>query len=311
MPETHRSDGAALHESRPRAEDVHLLNVFYFSLIHLLPLGAFFSCVTRASVAACLVLYLVRIFFITAGYHCYFSHRAFRAGRIVQLVLALGAQSSGQGSALKWAATHRHHHAHSDSPADLHSPEQRGFWYSHMGWLFNQHYERVISSRPKDLTKFPELRWLDRYYYLPLIVLAALTFALLGWPGLFLSFGLSTVLTFHATFCVNSLCHMFGTRRYDVPDDSRNNWFVAIIMLGGGWHNNHHRHPRSARQGIFWWEIDVTYYVLRALACFHVVRNICEPAARLRYTDGGSAVSLLNPKPGGSVTKIDVKAGRS
>lgn len=294
MPEAHRSGRAASPESPPLTEDVHLLNVFYFSVIHLLPLGAIFSGVTRASVVACLVLYFVRIFFITAGYHCYFSHRAFQAGRIVQLILALGAQSSGQGSALKWAATHRHHHANADSPVDLHSPDQRGFWYSHMGWLFSRRYERVISSRPRDLTKFPELVWLDRYYYLPVIVLAALTGALLGWPGLFVSFGLSTVLTFHATFCVNSLCHMFGTRRFDVSDDSRNNWFVALIMLGGGWHNNHHRHPRSARQGILWWEIDITYYVLRALACFHVVRNICEPAARMRYAGRRSAVGVTS-----------------
>src|SRR5215212_3984774 len=135
MPESRRSKRAALPESQTGADGVYLLNVFYFSLVHLLPLGAFFSGVTRASVVACVVLYFVRIFFITAGYHCYFSHRAFKAGRAVQLILALGAQSSGQGSALKWAATHRHHHANADSPADLHSPDQRGFWYSHMGWL--------------------------------------------------------------------------------------------------------------------------------------------------------------------------------
>jgi stearoyl-CoA desaturase (delta-9 desaturase) len=285
MPEAHRRSSAAPPEPQTGEGDVHLVNVFYFALIHLLPLGAVFSGVTRASVVACVVLYFVRIFFITAGYHCYFSHRAFQAGRVMQFILALGAQSSGQGSALKWAATHRHHHATSDSPADFHSPDQRGFWYSHMGWLLNLRYEHVITSRPKYLTKFPELVWLDRYYYLPLIGLAALTWAFLGWPGLFLSFGLSTVLTFHATFCVNSLCHMFGTRRYDVPDDSRNNWFVAIIMLGGGWHNNHHRCPRSARQGLLWWEIDITYYVLRALAYFHLIRDIYEPASRTRYAN--------------------------
>lgn len=280
MPEPHRSSRAVLPESQADADELHLLNVFYFSFIHLLPLGAFFSGVTRASVVACLALYLARIFFITAGYHCYFSHRAFKAGRTVQLILALGAQSSGQGSVLKWAATHRHHHANADSPDDLHSPDPRGFWYSHMGWLFEQRYERIISSRPKDLAKFPELMWLDRYYYLPMIVLGVLVAATLGWPGLFISFGLSTVLTFHATFCVNSLCHMFGTRRYEIADDSRNNWFVALVMLGGGWHNNHHRCPRSARQGVVWWEVDITYYILRALACFHLIRDIYEPAAR-------------------------------
>jgi stearoyl-CoA desaturase (Delta-9 desaturase) len=305
MPEFHQRSRVALLESQPRTEGVHLVNAFYFSLIHLLPLGALFSGVTRSSLIACAALYFVRIFFITAGYHCYFSHRAFRAGRAVQFVLALGAQSSGQGSALKWAATHRHHHANADSPADLHSPEQRGFWYSHIGWLLDQRYERVISSRPKDLTKFPELMWLDRYYYLPMIVLAVAVASSLGWPGLFVGFGLSTVLTFHVTFCVNSLCHMFGTRRYDNSDDSRNNWFVALVMLGGGWHNNHHRCPRSARQGLLWWELDVTYYVLRALAFFHVIRDIYEPAAHTRgaYGDAHLMTGATCPKgksPGGT-----------
>jgi stearoyl-CoA desaturase (Delta-9 desaturase) len=297
MPAAHRRTRAPRPVPQTGAGDVHLVNVFYFSFIHLLPFGAFFSGVTLSSVVACLVLYFVRIFFITAGYHCYFSHRAFRAGRVIQLILALGAQSSGQGSALKWAATHRHHHATADSPADLHSPDQRGFWYSHMGWLFNQRYEHVTSSRPKYLTKFPELVWLDRYYYLPIVVLAVLAGVSLGWPGLFVSFGLSTVLTFHATFCVNSLCHMFGTRRYDVADDSRNNWFVALVMLGGGWHNNHHRCPRSARQGILWWEIDMTYYVLRALGYFHVIRDIYEPAARTRYANSDSAAGITTSTP--------------
>jgi stearoyl-CoA desaturase (delta-9 desaturase) len=295
MPESHQSGRAAPPESRPRDGDLHLLNVFYFAAVHLLPFGALFSGVTRPSVVACVALYFVRIFFITAGYHCYFSHRAFKAGRAVQFVLALGAQTSGQGSALKWAAAHQHHHANSDSPADLHSPARSGFWYSHMGWLFDLRYERVVTSRPKYLMKFPELVWLDRYYYLPTIALAVAAGACLGWPGLFVSYGLGTVLTFHATFCVNSLCHMFGTRRFDVSDDSRNNWFVALIMLGGGWHNNHHRYPHSARQGILWWEIDVTYYVLRALAFFHLIRDIYEPtAARAIRANGGHVAGVAS-----------------
>lgn len=294
MTEPHRQGRSAVLESQPRRDAVHLVNVFYFSAVHLLPFGALLSGVTRSSVIACIVLYTVRIFFITAGYHCYFSHRAFKTSRAVQLLLALGAQSSGQGSVLKWAATHHHHHATSDSPGDLHSPMQGGFWYSHMGWLFNQRYEHVITSAPKYLTRFPELVWLGRYYYLPMIALAGVVWALLGWPGLFVSYGLSTVLAFHATFCVNSLCHMFGTRRYDTSDDSRNNWFVAIVMLGGGWHNNHHRCPRSARQGLLWWEIDVTYYVLRILAYCHLVWDVYEPPRRrIRTPERRSAADVL------------------
>lgn len=294
MPESREQSRAALRGSQPQADALYLPNVCYFSVIHLLPLGAFFSGVTRSSIVACFVLYTVRIFFITAGYHCYFSHRAFKASRAFQFILALGAQSSGQGSVLKWAATHHHHHANSDSAADLHSPRQRGFWYSHMGWLFNRRYEYVISSYPKGLTKFPELVWLNRYYYLPTVALAAVAWASLGWAGLFVSYGLSTVLTFHATFSVNSLCHMFGTRRYDTPDDSRNNWFVALVMLGGGWHNNHHRCPRSARQGLLWWEVDITYYVLRLLAYSNIIWDVFEPPPpRIRDEKGSGAKGLL------------------
>lgn len=290
MPEPHRKGRAALAGWRPEWEDVHLTNVIYFSVLHLLPFGAIFSGVTRSSLVACFVLYTVRIFFITAGYHCYFSHRAYKTSRVIQFILALGAQTSGQGSVLKWAATHQHHHANADAQTDLHSPVQRGFWYSHMGWLFNQRYEYVINSYPKNLTKFPELMWLNRFYYLPMTVLAILVWAFLGWPGLFVGFGLSTVLCFHATFCVNSLSHLFGTRRYDTLDDSRNNWFVALIMLGGGWHNNHHRHPRSARQGNRWWEIDVTYYGLKILALFHIIWDMHEPASpRVRSADGSGS----------------------
>ncbi len=280
MPTSHTVNQSALFKLKPEWDAVHQLNIFYFSLLHILPLCAFLSGVNRSSIIACFVLYTVRILFVTAGYHIYFSHCGFKTNRIFQLILAIGAQTSGQGSALKWAATHHYHHANSDSPTDLHSPKQRGFWYSHMGWLFNQRYEYVISSFPKYLTKFPELVWLDRYYFLPTIVLAIVVGAFLGWPGLFVGYGLSTVLGFHATFSVNSLAHLYGTRRFNTPDDSRNNWFVSLVMLGGGWHNNHHRDPRSARQGIVWWEIDITYYVLRLLAFSHIISDLREPMSQ-------------------------------
>ena len=140
--------------------------------------------------------------------------------------------------------------------------------------------QRVAAGLGIDL-EAPDVQKEELCFGVPYVIPVADARRLGGaWPGLFVSFSLSTVLTFHATFCVNSLCHMFGTRRYDNSDDSRNNWFVALVMLGGGWHNNHHRCPRSARQGILWWEVDVTYYVLRALACFHLIRDIYEPAAR-------------------------------
>lgn len=280
MPEPHRKDRSALLKVPQEFDHIHLRNVLYYAFFHTMPVLTIFSGVTRSSVISCFVLYIVRIFFITAGYHCYFAHRSFRTSRPFQLLLAIGAQTSGQGGVVQWAAAHHYHHAHSDDEIDLHSPRQRGFWYSHIGWLFNGRYENLISSYPRYLTKFPELVWLDRYYYLPTITLAVVVWVLLGWPGLFLGYGLSTLLTFHATFSVNSLCHLFGTRPYETADDSRNNWFVSLVMLGGGWHNNHHRYPRSARQGLRWWEIDITYYALRLLGSCHIIWDVYEPRVR-------------------------------
>lgn len=255
-------------------------NIVYFSALHLLPLGALITGAGAAELVAAGALYWIRIWFVTAGYHCYFSHRAFETSRAFQLVLAIGAQASGQGSVLRWATAHRYHHANSDRASDLHSPHGRGLWHAHMGWLLRTRYLAPSTPRPGPLTRFPELRWLDRHPNVPPAALALLALLAFGLPGLFVVYGLGTVLVYHATFTVNSLAHRFGARPYETPDRSRNNWFVALIMLGGGWHNNHHRFPRSARQGLAWWELDVTYYVLLGLARLGIVRALREPGLK-------------------------------
>jgi stearoyl-CoA desaturase (delta-9 desaturase) len=248
-------------------------NIAYFAALHLLPFGALITGAGASVFVAAAALYLVRVWFVAAGYHCYFSHRAFTTSRAFQLVLAIGAQTSAQGSALRWASAHREHHAHADEAGDLHSPRQRSLWYAHIGWLLRTGY--VERSRPRGaLLRYPELVWLDRYQYVPPLALAAALTIAFGWPGLFIGYGLSTVAVYHATFAVNSLAHRFGSQPYATGDDSRNNWFVALIMLGGGWHNNHHRYPRSARQGLRWWEVDPTYLGLRVLRQLRVVSAI-------------------------------------
>jgi stearoyl-CoA desaturase (delta-9 desaturase) len=260
---------------RTVADDrLFLRNVIWFGSMHLLPLGALFTGAPASVWSAAAILYWVRIWFVTAGYHCYFSHRSFKTGRAFQFVLALGAATSGQGSALRWAAAHRYHHAYSDRDLDLHSPVKRSFWYAHMGWLFNTRYLAPSEPRSGPFVRYPELVWLDRHSNVPTFTLMGATLLLWGLPGLFIAFGLSTILVYHATFTVNSLAHVFGSRRYPTTDDSRNNWFVALIMLGGGWHNNHHRYPQSARQGIKWWEWDPTYYALVALSWVGIVWDI-------------------------------------
>jgi stearoyl-CoA desaturase (delta-9 desaturase) len=257
-----------------QSEPLYLRNIIYFSCLHVLPFGALVTGADAGVFVAALALYLIRVWFVTAGYHCYFSHRAFEAGRVFQLVLAIGAQASGQGSALRWAAAHRYHHANADLPTDLHSPNEHSLWYAHMGWLFRTRYLDRAQPRANGFLQFPELVWLDRHPHVPPLTLAAVMLLVFGWPGLFIGYALSTVLVYHATFAVNSLAHRFGTRPYATPDHSRNNWFVALIMLGGGWHNNHHRHPRSARHGLRWWELDVPYQVLVVLGWLGIVSAI-------------------------------------
>jgi len=227
-----------------------------------------------------LVLFWGRTFAMTAGYHRYFSHRSFKTSRVGQFVLAFSAQACSQRGALWWAAHHRHHHKYSDTKRDIHSPVQYGFWHSHMGWLYDDNGAtdyRVV----KDLARYPELVILNRLWWLPPIAAAAAVAAIWGWPGLLVGFTLSTVLLWHSTFTINSLAHVWGKRRYQTSDTSRNNWILALLTMGEGWHNNHHHFMGSARQGFFWWEIDVTYYILRALAVVGLVWDIKEPPARV------------------------------
>ena len=227
--------------------------------------------------ALALALYVARMFFVTAGYHRYFSHRSFRTSRWFQFVLAFGAQTALQRGVLWWAAKHRQHHKHSDQEGDVHSPVRDGFWYAHLGWSTSPTSGAVDRSKVRDLSQYPELRVLDRLKHAPGILLAIVLFAIGGAPALVWGFFVSTVLLWHGTFTINSLAHVIGTRRYATTDQSRNHWFLALITLGEGWHNNHHHYMASARQGFFWWEIDLTYYGLRALEAIGVVWDVRRP----------------------------------
>jgi stearoyl-CoA desaturase (delta-9 desaturase) len=225
----------------------------------------------------CGVLYFARMFGITAGYHRYFSHRSYKTNRIFQFVLACLGCSAFQKGPLWWAAHHRQHHRHSDTQQDVHSPHARGFWWSHVGWILAGDYEETNWPAIRDWKRYPELRWLNRNHWVPGIALAGLCWLLGGWSALVWGFFLSTLLLFHATFAVNSFCHLFGVRRYPTADASRNNLLVAIITLGEGWHNNHHHYQSSANQGFFWWEIDVTYYVIKLLSLAGLVWDVRKP----------------------------------
>ena len=258
-------------------DDVIYPSAIPFLLVHVACLAAIWSGITWQAVVICVTLYWVRLFAITAGYHRYFSHRAFATSRIFQFALAFLAQSSAQKSVLWWASKHRHHHLHSDTEEDVHSPRRKGFIYSHVGWIFAPKHDATDFEKVPDLARYPELVWLHRLELAPAVSLAAFCFLIGGWSGLVVGFLWSTVLVYHGTFCINSLAHVSGSKRYVTGDDSRNNWLLALITMGEGWHNNHHAYQSSARQGFLWWEIDATFYILKALSWIGIVWDLKMP----------------------------------
>lgn len=246
------------------------------------------------AIAIAVAFYAVRMFAITAFYHRYFSHRAFKTSRSLQFAFAFLGSSAVQRGPLWWASHHRMHHRHSDGESDVHSPIRRGFWWSHVGWLLAQGNFRTRHELVRDLARFPELRFLDRFDSLvPLLLipgfyglgeLLAAFAPTLGTNGpQLLVFGvcISTVLLYHMTFSINSIAHRFGSRRFDTSDESRNNPLLALFTLGEGWHNNHHRYPGAARQGFRWWELDISWYLLRLMRALGLVWNLKPVPAQL------------------------------
>ncbi len=252
----------------------NLLTIPFWGVHILAIVGIAITGFSWAGVLLALALYVPRMFFVTGGYHRYFSHRSFKTSRWFQFVLALGATFTAEKGPLWWAAHHRIHHKLSDHPGDIHSVVQSGFWWSHMGWILSRDLEDTDLSRIKDFAKYPELRWLNTYWMIPAVAAGVITFLIGGFFALVWGFALAQLLCWHGTFTINSLSHLWGARRYATEDDSRNNPVLAIVTMGEGWHNNHHHYQVSARQGFFWWEWDPTYYALRALAVFGIVWDL-------------------------------------
>jgi stearoyl-CoA desaturase (delta-9 desaturase) len=265
-----------------------------FVLVHLACFGAIWSGVTWQALVICVTLYWLRIFAIGAGYHRLFSHRAYSTSRAFRFILAFLCQSTAQKSVLWWAAKHRHHHLHSDTDLDVHSPRHTGFLYSHVGWIFSRRHDGFDEATVADLARYPEMRWLHKFELLPAVVLALLCFLIAGWSGLFVGFFWSTVLVYHATFCINSLAHVSGSKRYVTGDDSRNNWLLAVFTMGEGWHNNHHAFQSSVRQGFRWWEIDPTFYILKALSWVGVVWDLRSPPEQILRNEQRLGASVIN-----------------
>lgn len=265
-----------------------------FIILHVGCLGLIWVGWSPVAVIVAIALYLIRMFAVTGIYHRYFCHKAFRTSRVTQFIFALIGLTAVQRGPLWWSAVHRHHHAHSDEEHDAHSPVKKGFLWSHIGWLTSSRNFPTDYSRVKDLAKFPELVFLNRFDLIgPLILALGLYFfgwglevwdPFLGTSGMQMlvwGFFVSTVFVFHATCSVNSFAHTLGNKRFETGDESRNSLILALITLGEGWHNNHHHYQASARQGFYWWEIDISYYILKALSTLGIVWGLKEVPARV------------------------------
>jgi len=250
--------------------------------IHLACFLAIWTGVTWRALEIAFVLYWARMFLITGGYHRYFAHRAYNTSRWFQFVLAFLGTTAMHKGPLWWASRHTLHHKFSDKWQDVHSPKQYGFFQAHMGWFLLDKGEAVDDTRyVKDWIKCPELVWVEKYHLVAPILLTALCYYLAGWSGVIVGLGWSTVVFWHSTFLVNSVAHIWGSRRYQTGDDSRNNLLLAVLTMGEGWHNNHHHCQLSAKQGFKWWEIDATYYTLRLLALFGLIWNLEKPSKKV------------------------------
>jgi stearoyl-CoA desaturase (delta-9 desaturase) len=282
-------DSEAGMESMPAdgGKRVEWVRIVPFIVLHGMCLGVIWVGWSWVAVATAAALYFIRMFAITGFYHRYFSHKTYRTNRFWQFVFAVMGNAAVQRGPLWWASHHRHHHRFADTEEDPHSPSRHGFWWSHIGWLTSDRHFPTRAKYVKDWARFPELVCLNRFDTLVPVLMAALLYAFgavlkahapqfetSGPQMLIWGFFISSTALFHGTVTINSLDHMMGSRRYDTPDTSRNNWLLALITLGEGWHNNHHHYAISARQGFFWWEIDVTFYLLKLMSWVGIVRDL-------------------------------------
>ncbi|WP_404358422.1 acyl-CoA desaturase [Methylotuvimicrobium sp. KM1] len=298
-------DSSSVETGNDASEAVDWFRVIPFILMHVACLLVFVVGWSPIVIVVALFSYFIRMFAITAFYHRYFSHKTFRTSRVCQFLFGLLGSTATQRGPIWWASHHRRHHRYSDTDRDMHSP-RKGFWWSHMGWFLSTKHFVTREQWVRDLIKFPELRFLDRFdIVIPVLYAVALwglgkwleiafpELGTTGWQMLIWGYFVSTIVLIHCTLFINSLSHVWGNQRYKTGDDSRNNGFLALITLGEGWHNNHHHYPVSARQGFYWWEIDISYYLLKLMSWCGLIWDLQPiPASRLnsnRWDEGEKA----------------------
>ena len=306
---------------------ITLKSSIQFGFFHLIPLLAIYTGATAFDWWLCLGLYYFRMFWITGGYHRYFSHKTYKTSRVFQFIIAFFAETSVQKGVLWWGAHHRHHHRTSDTPSDPHLMKIYGFWYSHIGWIAGPEYKTTNFNSIQDYGKFPEIRWIDKHYIYPVIAMALAVFTVGGFANsesvsqgmtvlgggawslqgglsaLLIGFILSTAILFHGTFSINSIMHKIGNKRYKSGDESRNSLILALVTLGEGWHNNHHYYMSSTRQGFYWWEIDITYYIIKLFSFVGLVWDIQEVPKHIKDSRSMEEAKVLLNKSKESLKK--------
>jgi stearoyl-CoA desaturase (delta-9 desaturase) len=287
-------DNSNISEADNVGNAIDWLRVIPFILMHVTCLLVFMVGWSPVALWVALFSYLLRMFAITAFYHRYFSHKSFKTSRAGQFIFALLGATATQRGPIWWASHHRRHHLYSDQDKDIHSP-RHGFLWSHMGWFLCLKNFTTRENCVRDLLKYPELRWLDRFDIFVPIAYAIFMLGLGKWLEMYFpelgtnasqmliwGYFVSSIVLIHCTLSVNSLAHIFGSKRYQTNDESRNNGLLALLTLGEGWHNNHHHYPLSTRQGFFWWEIDISYYLLKLMSWCGLIWDLQPvPANRL------------------------------
>jgi len=251
--------------------------ITFLVIFHALAITAFFFIDWRAIAIAFVLNWMALCLGIGMSYHRLLTHRSYKVPKWIEYFLTVCATLSLEGGPIFWVATHRIHHQYSDRPGDPHSPHDGGFW-AHVGWLMvgeSKHSNTALMSRyAPDLAKDPFHRWINSYHWLPITVLGLTLYAIGGLPFLLWPIFLRVTLGLHFTWLVNSATHMWGSRRFETKDDSRNSWWVALLTFGEGWHNNHHAHPVSARHGLAWYELDITWIHISLLKWLGVAQNV-------------------------------------
>jgi fatty-acid desaturase len=260
-----------------RQESLNWITVTFMVLFHAGAIAALFMISWKAVFISLALWWVSGSLGIGMGFHRLLTHRGYKTPKFIEYFLTFCGALALEGGAINWVVTHRIHHAHTDHEGDPHTPRD-GRWWAHMGWILRgtaqQHEDSVMRRYAPDLMKDPVHVWMNRLYFVPLILSGIALLAIGGWSLMFVGVFLRVTIGLHATWLVNSATHLWGTRRFETTDDSTNSWWVALLSFGEGWHNNHHAHPRAAKHGLTWYEIDINWYGIRTLQFLGLAKNI-------------------------------------